>query len=337
MPLSGKTGALAPLYRNCLFRSSQRTDSHEHVSRELIEHVLRWKHGAVDAAMWKGALHQLRMYVLQYGAEVDVTPRPFDDFAIVHTSLAGGAEIEADGVKLEVAEGRVAVLAPRKSVRLRWYPGTQQLILKVPYALLREVGARPEGEDLELSPGFLLSRPLGAQWEIFAQALLNAMSMPSASALNAAWLDHFERNMALFLLSHQPAALGTPPPAALQAPSAGGDNISGTEGAKRIQAVVEYMESRLCAPISLDDLARVAGVSVRTLNALCHRHRGVAPMELLRNLRLDAVRARLRIQPDVSVTQTALEFGFGHLGRFSRYYYERFGELPRETQKRRGD
>ena len=79
MPLSGKTGALAPLYRNCLFRSSQRTESHDHVSQELVDHVLRWKHGAVDAAMWKGALSQLRMYVLQYGAEVEVTPRPFDD------------------------------------------------------------------------------------------------------------------------------------------------------------------------------------------------------------------------------------------------------------------
>jgi len=337
MPLSGKTGALAPLYRNCLFRSSQRTESHDHVSQELVDHVLRWKHGAVDAAMWKGALSQLRMYVLQYGAEVEVTPRPFDDFAIVHTSLAGAAEIETDGRRLEVAEGRVAVLAPRKSVRLRWYPGTQQLILKVPYALLREVGARPEGEDLELSPGFLLPRTLGEQWEIFAQALLNVMSMPQGSALNAAWLDHFERNMALFLLSHQPAALGLPASGAIVEPARDHDSLSGSEGAKRIEAVVEYMESRLCAPISLDDLARVAGVSVRTLNALCHRHRGVAPMELLRNLRLDAVRTRLRLQPDVSVTQTALEFGFGHLGRFSHYYHERFGELPRETQRRRDD
>ncbi|MNT90626.1 transcriptional regulator EutR [compost metagenome] len=54
-------------------------------------------------------------------------------------------------------------------------------------------------------------------------------------------------------------------------------------------------------------------------------------MALLRNRRLDAVRARLLEQPGHCVTDTALEFGFGHLGRFSSYYRERFGELPSQT------
>ena len=58
-------------------------------------------------------------------------------------------------------------------------------------------------------------------------------------------------------------------------------------------------------------------------------------MELLRHRRLDAARARLRMQHDASITETAFEFGFGHLGRFSQYYFERFGELPRQTQMQR--
>ena len=57
----------------------------------------------------------------------------------------------------------------------------------------------------------------------------------------------------------------------------------------------------------------------------CHNH---SPMVLLRNRRLDAVRARLLQQPSPCVTDAALEFGFGHLGRFSSYYRERFGEAP---------
>jgi transcriptional regulator GlxA family with amidase domain len=57
-------------------------------------------------------------------------------------------------------------------------------------------------------------------------------------------------------------------------------------------------------------------------------------MELLRNLRLDAVRARLLTDASASITDTALAFGFGHLGRFSAYYFSRFGELPRDTQRR---
>ena len=88
-------------------------------------------------------------------------------------------------------------------------------------------------------------------------------------------------------------------------------------GIGQMDALLEYIDSRLCAPIALEDLARAAGVSLRTLNMLCHRHHGVPPMELLRNMRLDAVRARLLTDASASITETALTFGFGHLGRFA--------------------
>ena len=54
--------------------------------------------------------------------------------------------------------------------------------------------------------------------------------------------------------------------------------------------------------------------------------------EKLRALRLDAARTRLKLD-DASVTEVALSVGFAHLGRFSEYYRERFGELPRETRR----
>jgi transcriptional regulator GlxA family with amidase domain len=99
--------------------------------------------------------------------------------------------------------------------------------------------------------------------------------------------------------------------------------------------LLAYIDTKLCAPILVEDLARAAGVSGRALNALCHRHHGIPPMELLRNLRLDAARARLLTDASASITDTALAFGFGHLGRFSAYYFSRFQELPRDTQRRR--
>jgi AraC-like DNA-binding protein len=333
-----KFGSLSPLYRNCLFRSDERVEVHDHVARELIDHQVRWKQGSPDAAMFKGHTRRLRMYLLQYGAQVEVTPRPFDDFVLVHTSIVGGAEIESDDTRLEVTEGRSAVLAPRRRVRLRWYPGTQQLIVKVPHALIREVAAS-EDVDLVLASGALLERGLSSQWSFLARSLLNVMSMEGEVAVHSEWLDHFERNVALFLLSHQSTANGGALPVAHRAAVADGraaevDPFAG--GDARMEAVTRYIESRLCAPISLEDLARVARVSVRRLNELCHRYHGVTPMELLRNMRLDAAHSRLRMQPEFSVTETALALGFTHLGRFSHYYQGRFGELPRQTQTRRG-
>jgi AraC-like DNA-binding protein len=333
MSMSCKSEVLSPLYRNCLFKSDGRADAHDHVSRELADHALCWKSGIPDVALFKGSLARLSIYLLRYGAEVEVTPRPFDGFTLVHTSLVSGAEVECDGQRIIVAQGRTAVLSPRSHVRLRWYPGTQQLITKVPHALLRGLIDSDAEEGTLLPPGFLVARGHSTQWDLIAHSLLNALALPAESTLHSKWIDHFERNVALFLLSHQDPAASPQRGAGLPALQANSDaKESGPGNCKRMNAMLEYMDARLGAPLSLEDLANAAHVSIRTINELCHRHHGVTPMVLLRNMRLDAVRARLRAQRDLSITETALSFGFGHLGRFSAYYFERFGELPRQTQ-----
>jgi transcriptional regulator GlxA family with amidase domain len=59
-------------------------------------------------------------------------------------------------------------------------------------------------------------------------------------------------------------------------------------------------------------------------------------MQYLRHLRLDRARADLLHLADVpSVASVALRWGFGHLGRFSADYKERFGESPGESLRRR--
>ena len=130
--MPNKSSALTPLYRNCLFRSDVRVEAHEQVARELVDHALRWKQGAPAAAMYKGEASRLKMYLLQYGAEVEVTPGPFDDFVLVHTSLAGGAEgiavLRPSGRSEEPDQtrepaghgGAVTAIAVAGSARRRW-------------------------------------------------------------------------------------------------------------------------------------------------------------------------------------------------------------------------
>lgn len=335
MPLSPRTTALASLYSHPLFQSDVRVEAHDQVARELTDHVLRWKTGAPDAAMFKGEFDRLKVYALRYGPEVEVSARPFDDFTLVHTSLGAGAEIECDGERLWVAEGRTAVLSPKTRIRLRWSPGNQQLIVRVPNSLLQEAGGLQPDSPALLASGYLLPRALEAQWELIVHSLLNLLSCADSSAIHANWVGHVERNLALFLLLHQPecaSPLAPPLQDALPSPAA---HEPACRNARQMDAVLAYIGSRLSAPVALEDLARAAGVSSRTLNALCQRHFGLSPMELLRNARLDAVRARLLLDPAASITETAMEYGFGHLGRFAGYYAARFNELPSDTQKRR--
>jgi AraC-like DNA-binding protein len=322
---------LHPIYRSCVFRSDTRSESHLYVAQELAEHKLQWKRGAVDVAFFKRPLEQLTLYVLRYGAEVEVRPRPFDGFALVHMSLRGAAEIESDGVRVNVAEGRTALIAPQRDIRLRWHAGTEQLILKVPQTLIDRARADGAGEAV-LGPASLIPARHDTHWELLLKSLLNVVRLPESTSPAPVWLEHFERNIATFLLTHRED--GTPQSFARLA-SASSYLVANAEApgsdTQRLEAMLSYMERRLSAPVSLFDLAAAAGVSTRTLNTLCHRHFGETPMNLLRNMRLDAVRARLLAHPGANITTVAMDLGFGHLGRFAQYYQERFGELPRQT------
>jgi transcriptional regulator GlxA family with amidase domain len=57
-------------------------------------------------------------------------------------------------------------------------------------------------------------------------------------------------------------------------------------------------------------------------------------MEFLRSRRLELARTRLLSSPESTVTEIALDCGFGHLGRFSIQYRAHFGEGPLQTRSR---
>ncbi|MDP3227777.1 MAG: AraC family transcriptional regulator [Acidovorax sp.] len=332
-PLPSLSLDLSALQRRPVFTSDVRVDSHDLVAREFSDHGLKWCSGAVDTSLSKVRIRQLQLFMLQYGAEVEIRPRPFDDFVLVHLSLSGVAEMVSDGVPIRLPAGAAALIAPRHNLHMRWQQGARQLILKVPCQLLRAWAPQLlVGDTTFAQPLLPLSAVQGQQWHFLMQSLLHVSQQTVESTAHARWVDHMESNVALFLASCAQGVAAIPTAEApkdeqderVVGSAAGGD-------LRRLDKLDAYMRSRLCAPVALDDLARAAGVSVRGLSMLCQRHHGESPMTLLRNMRLDAVRARLRERPGHCVTDAALEFGFGHLGRFSSYYRERFGELPSQT------
>lgn len=317
---------LSRVYRQCVFRSNSAVDSHEQLRHALADHVLRWSAGPVDSALFSGGSQRLKMFVLRYGPEVEVRPRPFDGFALVQMPLRGMVQIDSDGQRLSLGAGQAAIVAPRQALRLVWSRDCEQLILRLPHALVREAATRSTlalrgSDDCPWSPVTLLEATASAQWRGLVQSLLELAEPASPeAACHPAWLAHVEHSLALFLLTQPAAARGAvddaAPAGGLPAPLA---------------AVEQYIRGRLCAPLALQDLARAAGLSARTLHMHCQRQFGFGPMTWLRELRLDAAHRRLRSDAGASVTEVALACGFGHLGRFSAYYRARFGELPHQT------
>jgi AraC-like DNA-binding protein len=330
---------LTPLYQRRVFRSHRKVDSHEQVARELADHDLIWRGEAVDTELCKADIDQLQIMTLQYGAEVIVRPRPFQGFALMQMILSGGVEFESDRRKVCMSVGDTALIAPKKDIRMSWQPNSRLLILKIPHTLLREVHPPKRSDDIavDLPPVFVLPNSVSAYWNILMQSLLSSLSLPGGgTATHGQWIAHFERSVAAFLLEQlSPQGMAAHTAQAMDAPHA---PLSGSVPAdidRKLEMLERYMRNKLSAPVSLLDLARSIGVSARALNLICHRHHGASPMDILRNLRLDAAHERLQQSGDTNVTETAFEFGFGHLGRFSAYYNHRFGELPRETLTKR--
>ncbi len=94
----------------------------------------------------------------------------------------------------------------------------------------------------------------------------------------------------------------------------------------------DYMCENAQLPVTMADLVTISGVSGSSLHAGFRRYLDISPMAYLKRLRLDHVRRELNDgEPGPGINATARKWGFTHLGRFSRDYAERFGELPSQT------
>lgn len=98
----------------------------------------------------------------------------------------------------------------------------------------------------------------------------------------------------------------------------------------------EAIASAQGAPLSLDALAQMSGVTGRALQLAFRRRLGATPLEYQRGERLRRVNRELASsEPEaVKVRDVAIANGFVHLGRFAQLYRDAYGELPSETLAR---
>jgi AraC family transcriptional regulator len=91
--------------------------------------------------------------------------------------------------------------------------------------------------------------------------------------------------------------------------------------------VLELMEARVAAPLTIDLLAREAGLSPAHFARAFKESVGRAPHQHLLSLRLDRAR-RLLDAPDAALSEVALRTGFADQAHFTRFFKRRFGVTP---------
>jgi AraC-like DNA-binding protein len=105
---------------------------------------------------------------------------------------------------------------------------------------------------------------------------------------------------------------------------------------KRLSMARDFLLAHADEPIRLENLCEEIGMSRRGLELMFRDLLGIGPVAYLRHQRLHRVRRALRAaEPGAGAVKTeALDWGFRHMGHFSREYRNLFGESPKETLAR---
>jgi AraC-like DNA-binding protein len=312
------------------------------VARIFKPHLLRL-HGA--SAALRSRMHHLRLgdtsvNRLEYGAEVEIDPNRLDDFFLVQIPVAGHAAIACGNRRFDSTPQAASLVSPTLPLHMRWHAGNAQVCVRFERRMVEAHCAAHLGhaldEPLEFEPELRLDTPAGRYFlrlvQLFAEELTAARGLdrgwPARGAgnhplANARVAEHFSAALLNALIygqaSNISAALGR------------------TEAAPAphfVRRAEDYIRQHYAETITVETLARVAGVSTRTLFSGFRDFRRVTPMAYLKTVRLEKAHQALQdgeVDGGTGVTKIALDTGFAHLGRFAEAYRLRFGELPSAT------
>jgi AraC family ethanolamine operon transcriptional activator len=101
----------------------------------------------------------------------------------------------------------------------------------------------------------------------------------------------------------------------------------------------KHLLAHLDEPLTVAGLCRVLRVSRRTLQNCFNEVLGLSPVAYLRAIRLNGARRDLKAADPLvcQIQDVAAKWGFWHMGRFSAYYRQMFGEPPSATLQRGAD
>lgn len=238
-----------------------------------------------------------------------------------------GTVVSRCGEAEVVASPRIAtVFSPGKHSSLpRWNRDAAQLSIKFTRTRVEEELAallgHPVVRPIDFRLDFPVDRGPGAQWRSILAALLHSAA-PGLDRLRARHLDLLERSLISSLLLAQPHSYS----AELTAEPKGA-----TPGTS-LDRVVDEIGRAPDRGYTVADLARLSGLSARSLQYAFREKYQLTPMQYVRQVRLDRVHDDLAAGAG-TVADIAAYWGFTNPGRFARAYRDRFNEYPAATRE----
>ena len=320
-----------PLERFEVLRSSRFDEILDGVSKALIDHDMKVRRPgeSLDARLNRVKLGRCALDYLDLGVAVAVDTGIFEHCYLLYMDLGGVTETEIGGNAIEVSGGTAALYSPSCFAHLETGATTKHIHLKLPRAALERhleaLTGVPVHGPVVFEPRLGLTEGAGAVLRDVLTLLVRHLDSDDYLIRSRLVIANLEDTMMTALLTshgHSHAARFDAAPAALVP--------------RQVKRVEDYIHAHADQPITMQDLAVVAGVSARSIHHAFRRYRGYSPKALLKSVRLDRARERLlTADRGETVTSIAFDCGFEHLGRFSAAYAKKFSEPPSRTLARR--
>lgn len=313
-----------------LFETSDLDEARGRMADLLGPHVVEAQdHDAsFELAVNQVALDGCGLTVVACNARLRLTTEPAPQHVHVVIALAGHVEFAARGYTVACEPGLAFVASRSQAVTAVVDGRTMLAIVSLDRAALeRQVTHRlrkPLRHPLTLSPAW----PAAQGAATFGRLVVSLCDEVDRADSSLASSPHAMGSVVLTLrtlLLEQHEHMLT---AALR-----GDDRGGLQ-AWQVRLAEQFILGNLEWPVSIADVAREVGVSVRSLTAAFKRVRGDSPRAFLARVRMERARQDLLRGDAASVSRVARHWGFLHPGRFSDLYHRQFGEFPSQTLTR---
>ncbi len=309
-------------------------DTHD---EEIMRHVMLTRYGAKRferlsnrspflARSATASLGSASLVYCAYGAPA-LAEFPDADFVRLQLAFSGVARTTTSGKSIEVSAEHTCVTPAGRPCKIEFTSGYQQILLRMDQAamerkLIALLGAKPR-RRLEFHPTLGGDTPKIGQLKNLIRFVAGELST-SSEQHPGLLLQEFEEAMIVAFLISIPNSISD----ILERRPHEGTN-------SHVRRVEEYIDAHWNLPISVERLADVTGIGVRTIFASFKRHRGYTPQAYLKIVRLRKAREFLRSpSANVTVANVALRCGFSNLGHFASDYRKAFGEVPSVTLER---
>ncbi len=268
-------------------------------------------------------LEAISLGLCAYGTQVSVE-FPECSFVRLQIAIAGSAATIVGGRATETSAVQACVTPADRINKIDFGADFKQLFLRIEQSAIERklaalLGARPR-RPIEFSSALPDNQP---HYDSFKNLIAFTAKQLVSTSSNPPVLMLRELEQALIV-----AFLETVPHSYSEALQRQPAHISATH----VRRVEDYIDAHWRTPLTVEDLSRVTGVSVRSIFHAFKRARGYTPLSYVKTVRLRNAHLFLT-SPNEATTVTAVAYacGFSNLGHFASDYRHTFGELPSVT------